>query len=278
MLQRSPSYILTLPGLDKIAQLLGKLLPQRWVYRATRARYIWTQRFIYKASRRWPHLVRKLLLLAVKKQLAGTSDMRHFTPHYQPWDERLCIVPDGDLFKSIRSGKASVVTGEIENFTERGILLKSGQALEADIIVTATGLNLQTFGGIDVRVDGQLCDPGKLMTYKSLLLQDVPNFAWIMGYINASWTLKVGIAANYLCNVFKIMDNKGHVSFVARAPNAEMQADSIMSALGAGYVRRAENLLPRQGRTLPWRMTHAYEIDKKMLTAAPIEDRYLHFA
>ena len=278
MLQRSPSYILALPGLDTIARTLGKFLPKRWVYRVTRARYIRVQRFIYKAAKRWPHQVKKLLLWAVKKQLGGTSDMRHFTPRYEPWDERLCIVPDGDLFKSIRSGKASVVTDEIETFTERGVLLKSGGTLDADIIITATGLNLQTFGGMAVSIDGESCAPGKLMTYKSLLLQDVPNFAWIMGYINSSWTLKVGIAADYLCKVLKHMDQRSYASFVARAPEGEMQADSIMSGLSAGYVRRSESALPRQGRSSHWRMSHAYEVDRKMLVDKPIDDGCLQFS
>jgi cation diffusion facilitator CzcD-associated flavoprotein CzcO len=277
MLQRSPSYILSLPGFDNISRLLGSFLPARWVYRNARSRYIKIQRYLYKAARRWPNGMRKLLIWAVEKQLGGKSDLRNFTPRYQPWDERLCIVPDGDLFAAIRSGKASVVTGEIDTFTERGILLKSGQALDADIIVTATGLNLQMLGGIEVKVDGRSCDYGKLMTYKGVLMQDAPNLAWIMGYTNASWTLKADIAARYICRLLNQMNKKDYASFVARAPEGEMQAESIMDSLGSGYVRRAESILPRQGRALPWRMLHAYEIDSKML-AGPLDDGCLQFA
>ncbi len=277
MLQRSPSYIFSVPGYDKISAWLGKILPERWVYQFARRRNIAIQRWIYKAAKRWPERVRALLLAGVKKQLGENADMRHFTPRYKPWDERLCAVPDGDLFKAIRAGKASVVTDEIDTFTERGIRLKSGQELEADIIVTATGLQLQVFGGVEVRVDGEPRRLSQLMTYKGTLLQDVPNLAWIIGYTNAPWTLKADIAARYICRLIQHMDAKGLARFTARAPAGEMLDETILGSLGSGYIRRAHDTLPRQGRELPWRVLHSYERDKPMLLEGPIEDGLLEF-
>ncbi|GAC1631531.1 MAG: NAD(P)/FAD-dependent oxidoreductase [Nevskia sp.] len=278
MLQRSPSYIFSVPGYDRISEVLGKFLPERWVYRFARRRNIAIQRWIYKAAKRWPERVRKLLLAGVRKQLGENADMSHFTPRYKPWDERLCAVPDGDLFKAIRSGKAAVVTDEIETFTEQGLRLKSGKALTADIIVTATGLQIQVFGGVEVYVDGMPRHAGQLMTYKGTLLQDVPNLGWIMGYTNAPWTLKADIAARYLCRLIEHMDRRGLASFTARAPAGERQDhENILGSLGSGYIRRAQDRLPRQGRDLPWRVLHSYERDKPMLLEAPIEDGLLEF-
>ncbi len=278
MLQRSPSYIFSVPGDDKISSLLSRFLPSKWVHQLARTRNIKLQRVMYKAAKRYPGRIRKLLLGAVKQQLGDAVDMKHFTPSYKPWDERLCAVPNGDLFKTLKSGKASIVTDHIERFTETGILLKSGQQLEADIIVTATGLNIQIFGGVQVTVDGEARDSGSLMTYKGALLQDVPNLGWIMGYTNASWTLKADLIARYLCRLINHMDKRGQTLFVARAPDGEMQDDTILGSLGSGYIRRAQSSLPRQGRQLPWRVLHAYELDKPMLLEAPIEDAYLQFS
>ncbi len=278
MLQRSPSYIFSVPGEDKISGLLNRFLPSKWVHSLARTRNIKLQRVMYKAAKRYPNRIRKLLLGAVKQQLGDAVDMKHFTPSYKPWDERLCAVPNGDLFKTLKSGKASVVTDQIERFTETGIHLKSGQTLDADIIITATGLNIQIFGGVAVTVDGEARDSGNLMTYKGSLLQDVPNLGWIMGYTNASWTLKADLIARYICRVINHMDQHGQTRFVASAPDGEMQDDSILGSLGSGYIRRAQTTLPRQGRTLPWRVLHAYELDKPMLLEAPIEDAFLQFS
>ena len=278
MLQRSPSYIFSVPGDDKISGLLNRFLPSKWVHQLARTRNIKLQRVMYKAAKRYPGRIRKLLLGAVKQQLGDAVDMKHFTPSYKPWDERLCAVPNGDLFKTLKSGKASVVTDHIECFNEGGILLKSGQQLDADIIVTATGLNIQIFGGVQVTVDGEVRDSGSLMTYKGALLQDVPNLGWIMGYTNASWTLKADLIARYLCRLINHMDKRGQTIFLARAPDGEMQDDSILGSLGSGYIQRAQGTLPRQGSQLPWRVLHAYELDKPMLLEAPIEDAYLQLS
>ncbi|HEX4871287.1 MAG TPA: NAD(P)/FAD-dependent oxidoreductase [Nevskiaceae bacterium] len=279
MLQRSPSYIFSVPGYDKISALLRRVLPESVVFKLARARNIALQRMIYKAAKRWPQKTREFLLKGVEKELAGASDMRHFTPRYMPWDERLCAVPDGDLFKAIRAGKASVVTDEIETFTERGIRLKSGQELEADIVITATGLQIQLFGGVQVKVDGQSGHSGQLMTYKGTLLEGVPNLAFIVGYTNAPWTLKADLSSRYFCRLLKYMDEKGHGSFVVRAPEGEKQADeSILDSLGSGYIRRARDVLPRQGRQLPWRVLHNYERDKPMLLEQAVDDGVIEFS
>ncbi|HZR35759.1 MAG TPA: NAD(P)/FAD-dependent oxidoreductase [Nevskia sp.] len=278
MLQRSPSYIFSVPGFDKLSAVLRHVLPERWVYRLARWRNITLQRWIYKAARRWPDRVRALLLAGVRSKLGKDFDMRHFTPSYKPWDERLCAVPDADLFEAIKSGKASVVTDHIETFTERGILLKSGQQLEADIIVTATGLQVQTFGGVDLKVDGQPRPMSQLMMYKGVLLQDVPNMAWIIGYTNAPWTLKADIASQYVCRLLQHMRRRGLAVVTAKAPAGMAEDDTILGSLSSGYVRRAAHTLPRQGRALPWRVLHNYEVDRVTLLDDPIDDGQLSFA
>lgn len=277
MLQRSPSYIFSIPAYDQFSAVLRKLLPDRWVFDFARRRNLFFQRALYKAAKRWPQQVRAFLLNAVKRRLPKGYDMSHFTPRYMPWDERLCAVPDADLFKAISDGTASVVTDHIETFTETGIKLKSGKELAADIIITATGLNIQLFGGVDVTLDGHHGDVSKLMTYKGTLLQDVPNFGMIVGYTNAPWTLKADLSSKYLCRLFNHMDQKQLRIFTPRAPQGEMQDENILGSLGSGYIRRADTMLPRQGRDLPWRVLHDYERDRPMLLKEPIDDEQLEF-
>ncbi len=271
MLQRSPSYIFSVPGFDKLSGVLQKFLPEKWVFGLARWRNIALQRFIYKAAKRWPRQVRAVLLSGVRKQLGKDFDMRHFTPKYNPWDERLCAVPDADLFAAIKSGKASVVTDHIETFTERGILLKSGKELEADIVVTATGLQVQTFGGVELKVDGQARPMNQLMMYKSVLLQDVPNMAWIVGYTNAPWTLKADIASQYVCRLLQHMRRRGLSVVTAKAPDGMAEDSTILGSLSSGYVRRAAETLPRQGRALPWRVLRNYQSHPVTLHDHPIE-------
>jgi len=277
LLQRSPGYILSVPSEDKLSALLQRFLPGRLVHSLARRRNVVIGRLIYKASKRWPMKARGWLLSNVRKQLGAGVDMRHFTPRYMPWDERLCLVPDADLFKALREGRASVVTERIESFTERGILLASGQELEADIIVTATGLKLQACGGIRMLVDGQPLSIGERMTYKGVLLQDAPNFAIIFGYTNAAWTLKADLASRYLCRLFAHMRQHGLEVFTPRAPEGEMLEESVLSSLSSGYVQRARLLLPRQGRHLPWRVLNDFVRDRSMLLEQPIEDAALEF-
>lgn len=278
MLQRSPSYIFSVPAYDKLSAILRRVLPESLVYRLARKRNITIQRLIYKVSKRWPGLARFRLLSGVRKQLGKGVDMRHFTPSYQPWDERICAVPDADLFEVLKAGKASVVTDTIKTFTRDGIALESGQELKADIIVTATGLNLQTCGGMDLLVDGEPRQLSKLMTYKGALLQDIPNMSFVFGYTNAPWTLKVDLTAHYLCRLFRYMRSHNLQVVTPRAPAGEMQEhETVLGSLQSGYIKRGESILPRQGRSLPWRVLHDFERDRDMLLHAPLEDTALEF-
>ncbi len=277
MLQRSPSYIFTLPAMDKISSFLDRFLPTKWVYGLARKRNIAVQRRLYQACRRWPNQMRGLLLWLVRQQVGPSVDMSHFTPTYMPWDERLCAVPNGDLFKALKSGRASVVTDQIDTFTENGILLKSGQELEADIIVTATGLNVQMLGGMQLFVDGKARELHDQMTYKAVLVEDIPNLAWIVGYTNASWTLKSDIAATYLCRLLRYMEDNGHTVATPRDLDESRTDTGIFDQLNSGYVQRAKDTLPRQGSTHPWQVLMHYEEDSKMLLDDPVEDGLLQF-
>ena len=275
MLQRSPSYIFSLPAVDKISEVLGHFLPDRWVYAFGRKRNIAIQRRMYQACRRWPSLMRRLLLWEVRRRVGPSVDMSNFTPKYMPWDERLCAVPNGDLFEVLKSDEASVVTDQIDTFTEKGILLKSGRELEADIIVTATGLNIQMLGGVKLAVDGEAYELHDQMTYKGVLVENIPNLAWIIGYTNASWTLKSDIAGAYLCRLFKHMDDNGHT--VATPHDVENCALDIgmFEQLNSGYVKRGQDTLPRQGSKHPWKVLMHYEQDSKILLEDPVEDGVL---
>ncbi|MGX5218723.1 flavin-containing monooxygenase [Pseudomonas segetis] len=278
MLQRSPSYIFSVPGQDKLSALLRRFLPESWVYKLARKRNIRLQRWMFKAARRWPNKVRAILLKGVRKQLPDDFDMRHFSPSYMPWDERLCAVPDGDLFRAISNGKASIVTDRIKSFSERGIALESGQQLDADIIITATGLQVQVLGGLALSLDGVPCQLNQHLTYKGVMVDGVPNMGWIFGYTNASWTLKADIAAGYFCRLLKHMDQHQYQTVVAHDAEGCAESESIMGALKSGYVQRANEVLPRQGSKLPWRLLNDYARDSRMLLDEPIADRYLQFA
>lgn len=275
MLQRSPSYVYSMPASDRISALMAKVLPRRWAYGLARKRNIWLQRMAFLACRRWPNAARRLLLSHVKKQVGPGVDMRHFTPRYMPWDERVAAVPDADLFKALREGKCSVETDTIERFTESGILLKSGKELEADIIVTATGLKLQILGGVEVSVDGEPRPVNGQMTYKGVLIEGVPNMAWIFGYTNASWTLKVGMASRYLCRLFRHMANSGCDVVTPRDLDSNVLEEGVLDSLQAGYVQRDGHQLPRQGKTDPWRVHMHYGRDKQMLLKDAVEDSRL---
>ena len=278
MLQRSPTYIASIPSVDFIYEKMRKVLPEDLAYRLTRARNIGMQRAIYAAAKKQPQLLRKFLLHSIKSQLKGKVDMKHFTPEYNPWDQRLCVVPDGDLFRILRSGKASVETDQIEKFTAEGIQLKSGKHLEADIIVSATGLNIQILGGIQATIDGQPLNTAEHMLYKGIMISDVPNMALIIGYINASWTLKVDIAAEYICRLLNYMDAEGYDQVIAQGDAAELLPDTVMGSLSSGYIARAAGVMPKQGRHAPWKVSNNYLADRKELKNSSFEDHVLKFA
>jgi monooxygenase len=277
MLQRSPSYIFSVPALDKISRFLGRILSDTLVYNFARKRNIAIQRYLYLACKRWPSQMRRFLLWQVRRHVGPSVDMSHFTPKYMPWDERLCAVPDANLFKVLASGEASIVTDQIDTFTADGILLKSGRELEADIIVTATGLNVQMLGGMELSVDGESRKLHDQMTYKGVLVENIPNLAWVFGYTNAPWTLKSDIAGAYLCRLLKHMDDNGHT--VATPFDVEDSAMDIgmLDQLQSGYVQRAKNTMPRQGSKNPWKVLMDYGKDSKMLLDDPVEDGLLRF-
>ncbi len=278
MLQRSPTYIASIPSVDFIYDKMRKVLPEDVAYKLTRARNIGVQRAVYAVAQKQPELLRKFLLQSIKSQLKGKVDMKHFTPKYNPWDQRLCVVPDGDLFKVLREGRASVETDQIAQFTEQGIQLKSGKHLDADIVVSATGLNIQILGGIQATIDGKALNTSEHMLYKGVMVSDVPNMAMIIGYINASWTLKVDIAAQYICRLLNHMDSKGYDQVIAQGDATEMMEDTVMGSLTSGYIARAADVMPKQGRHAPWKISNNYLADRKELKNAGFEDNVLKFA
>ncbi|AMQ89229.1 flavin-containing monooxygenase [Marinobacter sp. LQ44] len=277
MLQRSPTYLMPLPSTDKVTLALQKVLPEKAAYRLTRARNISISRLLYERSRKSPKAMRRLFLSVIKRQLKGKADMRHFTPDYNPWDQRLCVVKDGDLFDAIKAGTASIKTDHIERFTETGIRLKSGEELEADIIIPATGLDIQMLGGIQPTVDGQGVVLKEKVIYKNVMVEGMPNSAMIFGYTNISWTLKADIASEYLCRLINHMDRKGYQVVVPRDTENSLGNDTILGSLDAGYIKRAEDRLPRQGTHGPWKASQNYLQDVKILRFEPIEDGYLEF-
>lgn len=277
MLQRSPSYVMAMPDTDKISMSLNKVLPRKLVFKMARKRNILFQRGLYLACQRWPRAMRKLMLRHIRRQVGPDFDMRHFSPDYNPWEQRLCAAPDGDFFKALRSGKARIATDHIDHFSETGIVLKSGETLEADIIITATGLDVQLMGGLQLRLDGEDVDMPNKMTYKGIMMEDVPNYAWIFGYTNAPWTLKCDIGSQYLCRLFERMEKRG--AGVVRPVDSEGNGTDVgmLDEFAPGYIVRARDRMPRQGRGGPWKVTMHYGKDKKMLVEEPVEDGVLRF-
>ncbi len=278
MLQRSPTYVVPLPSEDAIANGLRTLLGAKLAYAITRRKNVIQQRAIYQLCKRYPRTAKKVIrYLNAQRLPKGYPIDEHFKPAYNPWDQRLCVVPDGDLFKAIRDGDASVVTDRIATFTERGIKLESGRELEADIIVTATGLNLQAFGGMTLTVDAAEVNVADKVAFKGLMLDGVPNFAFTIGYTNSSWTLKVGLVGDHFTRLLAHMDANGHNICYPQISNPQMATQTLW-AIGSGYVKRAIDQFPRQGDDGPWRMTMDYNADAKMLREGPVEDENLRFA
>jgi len=277
MLQRSPTYVASLPERDRIANLLKRALPAERAYAITRRKNIWMQRTFYELSQSRPDLVKWLLRKGLEKRLPESYDIdTHFAPTYGPWDQRLCAVPDGDLFAAISSGCASVVTDRISTFTEHGILLESGAELEADIVITATGLDLQALGAVELSVDGaEILLPDQLI-YKSAMISDVPNLAFVFGYTNASWTLKVDLVCEYICKLISMMDRRDYVSCVPVSGDSNMPTRPMLD-FGAGYVQRAVDRFPRQG-TGAWEVKTSYREDLKRLRYGALADGILRFS
>jgi cation diffusion facilitator CzcD-associated flavoprotein CzcO len=278
MLQRSPSYIASLPEKSPAAALFRKILPSKAAGTATKWFHALLTQGFYQVCRRYPAQMRRLLINGLRRQLPSGYDVdTHFTPRYDPWDQRFCAVPNGDLFKAIRDGNASIVTDHIDRFTEKGLLLKSGTELEADIIVTATGLQLLFLGGIALTVDGEAVDPSTRLTYKGMMLEGVPNLAVAVGYTNASWTLKCDLTCDYVCRLLNHMHARGLTQCVPRNRD-ESAVEGTFFALTSGYIQRSAHLLPKQGTHHPWRVYQSYLRDYRALKMSDVDDGFMEFS
>jgi monooxygenase len=278
MLQRSPTYIVSQPAKDKMADRLNRWLPDKYAYSAVRWKNILRQSALYGACQKWPHRMRSILLGYVERQLPEGYDVqKHFGPHYNPWEQRLCLVPNGDLFRAIRKGKADVVTDTIDRFTATGIRLNSGRELPADIIITATGLNLQLFGGATTTVDGQSVDLTKTMAHKGMMLSGLPNMVYTVGYTNASWTLKADLVSEFACRLLNYMDENGFDTVVVEHPGSDVEERPFMD-FTPGYVLRSLDELPKQGSRTPWRLNQNYLRDIRLIRRGKVADEGLRFA
>jgi monooxygenase len=276
MLQRSPTYVVSGPAENRLANAMRRVLPERLAYALTRWKNVLGALLTHTVARRWPEWTKKYLVGLVREQLGPDYDVaKHFTPQYKPWDQRICYVPDADLFAALKRGRASVVTDEIETFTERGLRLRSGAQLEADLVVSATGLQLQLLSGIEFSIDGQRRDLTRSLGYKGMMLSDVPNLAFAFGYTNASWTLKVDLTCGYVCRLLNHMRRRGYGACTPRRdPSVEEQPFLDFTS---GYVRRAAHLLPKQGTKRPWRLYQNYALDLLMLRLGRLDDGTLEF-
>lgn len=277
MLQRSPTYVISLPSRDPVADAARRWLPAKAAYAVTRWKNVALGVANFQLSRRTPGLVKKFLRRAARGKLPVGYDLdRHFSPRYDPWDQRLCVVPDGDLFAALRAGTASVVTDTIDTFTERGIRLTSGEELPADIVVTATGLNLLALGGMTLAVDGAEVDLASTVAYKGMMLSGVPNFALTIGYTNASWTLKADLVATYVCRLLRHLDDSGQQVVTPLAPDSTDLVPII--DLQSGYVLRAVDQLPKQGPAAPWRLHQNYPRDVLLMRHGRLTDEGVRFS
>jgi cation diffusion facilitator CzcD-associated flavoprotein CzcO len=278
MLQRSPTYIASLPAEDPVARALRRVLPNRAVYSIVRWKNVFLQTLFYQLSRRRPRAVKALIRKGVERSLPAGYDVdKHFKPRYNPWDQRMCLVPNGDLFRAIRNGSASVVTDTIDTFTEGGIKLDSGEELEADVIVTATGLNLLFLGGMGLVVDGEEVDLSKRMAYKGMMLSGVPNCAFTVGYTNASWTLKADLTSEYVCRLLAHMDAHGYRKSMPEVTDSSVTEQPLLD-FTSGYVLRSLDKFPKQGSKEPWKLRQNYVFDIGTIRRGAIDDGAMQFS
>jgi monooxygenase len=278
MLQRSPSYVVSLPGEDPLAKLLRRLLGAKAAYSIVRWKNVLVTMLVFQLSRRRPGFVRKLVRRGVERRLPVGYDIdTHFKPSYNPWDQRMCLVPNGDLFEAISAERASVVTDQIVTFTERGIRLRSGAELDADLIVTATGLNLLALGGMQLAVDGAEVDVSETMSYKGMMLSGVPNLAIAFGYTNASWTLKADLTCAYVCRLLNHMDQHRYVQCTPSNDDPSIEEQPFID-FSSSYVQRSIEQFPKQGSKAPWRLYQNYALDILALKFGAVEDGAMRFA
>jgi cation diffusion facilitator CzcD-associated flavoprotein CzcO len=278
MLQRSPTYVISMPGEDGIANGLRRFLPDRVVYPIVRWKNVVLQGIFYRLSRRRPETIKRILRRGTIKALPPGYDVdTHFKPRYDPWDQRVCLVPDADLFRALRSEKAEIVTDRIARFDESGIELESGRRLEADIVVTATGLNLLFLGGMKITIDGEEPDMPHALTYKGMMLSDFPNFAYTLGYTNASWTLKADLTSEYICRLLGHMDATGRRIATPTVGDPSITEEPLLD-FNSGYVLRSLDHLPKQGSKEPWKLRQNYPVDLRMLRRGAIDDGAMRFS
>ncbi len=278
MLQRSPTYIISMPGEDRLANWLRRRLPARVAYGVTRWKNVLLGLWFYRFCRRNPKGARALITSWLRNELGPDYDVStHFNPRYNPWEQRVCLVPDGDLFAAMRQGRASVVTGQIETFTEKGLTLGSGAELEADLIVTATGLNLLLLGGLEATVDGVRVEFAKTFNYKGMMFSDVPNLALAVGYTNASWTLKAELICRYVCRLLNHMTQTGTRQCTPRRRDPSLEEAPFLD-LTSGYVQRTIHMFPKQGAKIPWKLHQNYARDLLMLQRGNVDDGVMEFS
>jgi len=278
MLQRSPTYVISMPGEDGLANWLRQHLPDRVVYPLVRWKNVLLQGAFYRLSRKRPQLIRKLLRRGAIKALPPGYDVdTHFNPRYNPWDQRVCLVPDADLFRALGNGGAEIVTDRIATFTEGGIELESGAELDADVVITATGLNLLFLGDVRIAIDGEQPNMPETMTYKGMMLSDFPNFAFTLGYTNASWTLKGDLTAEYVCRLLNHMDAAGYRICRPKVTDPSVTEEPLLD-FNSGYVLRSLEHLPKQGSKEPWKLRQNYPLDLRMLRRGQIEDGAMQFS
>ena len=276
MLQRSPTYVISRPAEDGFSLTLQKFLPSKLAYQITRAKNVILGMLSYQLARSQPEFVKRYLVKIAAKQLRSEEQAQHFSPDYKPWDQRLCLIPDGDLFKQIRRGHASVITDTIQTVTENGLQLSSGQFLEADIIVSATGLSLNMLGDIQVTVDGQAFKPSQAMAYRGMCLSGLPNAIMTFGYTNASWTLKADLTAVYACRLLNYMRQHGYQKVVPVRDASVSEQDYL--SFTSGYVQRASSILPKQGSRAPWQVNQNYIKDIFLIKYARLNDGVMQFS
>tara|TARA_R110001632_G_scaffold6324_1_gene25705 strand:+ start:46309 stop:47751 length:1443 start_codon:yes stop_codon:yes gene_type:complete len=276
MLQRSPTYVGAFPNKDKVAAILKSILPKKTAHKVIRFKNIVIQIIFFNVCRKWPNTMKKLLVKGVQKQLGDIPANPHFSPNYKPWDQRFCVAPDGDLFETLKQGKADIVTDHIETFTEKGIKTASGKELEADIVISATGLKLLAFGGAKISIDDNEFDISKSLTYRGLMLSGLPNCIFFAGYTNASWTLKSDLTSEYASRLLKFMDQKNYKYMFPKVIGEDLETIPLLN-LNSGYIHRSENEFPRQGSKLPWRLYQNYFRDYKTLRINKLTDKELQF-
>ena len=279
MVQRSPTYVASRPDQDKIANFLRKILPASIAYSITRFKNTRYQEYLYKQSRKAPKVLKKILLDSVRKHLGVEMTQKHFTPSYNPWDQRLCLIPNGDLFRAIKRGDLEIRTEEIDSFVEHGLKLSSGEVLPADAIVTATGLRMKVLCGVEVIVDKNKIDLSESYTYKGMMFSKIPNLVQTFGYINASWTLRADLTSEYACRLINHMESVGAdfvIPTLSQEDLSEAPRDWIED-FPSGYMKRAMHLFPKQGNG-PWQNTQDFSKDKQMIRRSPIDDRALVFS